>query len=102
MKFLILIFVLGIVAVFAANSPQDWADKTFDFVHKFKGSKTEFFKNLQERIMDEQSKLPLGSVTEEDCKKGIELVAMKLTGGDVVNGDEFTEFFMNMKKNMKH
>ena len=48
--------------------------------------------------MEEHKSVKPGTVTPEDCEKGIQLLALKLTGGEIINGDEFTDWMHEMKK----
>lgn len=100
MKLLIILssIILLIKLSQGVESPEEWSEKTYDFVHKFKGNKQQFFAAMTKRLMDEMKTIKPGTMNVETAKKGVDLVAAKLTKDDVVSAAEFKGFFDKMLK----
>ena len=99
MKLIILtIVVIVLINFIDAGTPEEWSEDTYNFIHKFKGTKQQFFPALTKRLMDEMKALKPGAMTKEKCIEGVNLVAARLTKDDVINAAEFKGFFDKMMK----
>lgn len=65
------------------------------------GEKKAFFNAFTLRLMQQNAKMMGKPLPEESTRKGIELLAEKMTGNEVVTADELKKFFNDMLKKVK-
>lgn len=81
--------------------PEDNANKIYNIIKGFKGSKPDLYKKLEEQFINEFKNLKVLNFSEENWRKVVELTARKITKDDLITADEFRKFEYDLLQKWK-